>query len=277
MDRLIDLHIHTNFSDGQNSPLEILDIVREKRLAAFAVCDHDNYGAVFEINKKLSDDDPEFLAGVELSAGKSGEDIHILGYGFDIDSKTFAAEIERFRENRNRRGAKMLKELKKLGIDIPMQMVRDIAGDSAIGRPHVAEALVKVGAVGHYNRAFSKYIGLDGPAYVPKENLPPRDAIALIHDAGGLAILAHPGISDVCRFIDEFADYGLDGIEIYHPSHDKAMRKSLKKTALRKELLMTGGSDFHGREGHHGKIGSEPVPYEILSLLKDKMKSKNRG
>lgn len=277
MDRLIDLHIHTNYSDGQNSPAEILEIVRRKKLAAFAVCDHDNFGAYFEIKKKLTPDDPEMISGVELSAGRSGEDIHILGYFIDTASETLASAIKSFCENRNRRGDKMLKELKKLGVDVPMQLVRNIAGESAIGRPHVAEALVRIGAVSHYNQAFSKYIGLEGPAYVHKENISPRRAIELIHQAEGLAILSHPGISDVYRFIDEFADYGLDGIEIYHPGHDRSLRKSLKKTAQRKGLLMTGGSDFHGRVGHHGTIGSEPVPYEFLALMKEKLKSKNRG
>ncbi|MFH2036072.1 MAG: PHP domain-containing protein [Candidatus Zixiibacteriota bacterium] len=274
MNPTIDLHIHTTYSDGLSTPSEILEIVREKKLSAFAICDHDNFGALQEFEKLLKPDDPELISGIELSAGQGGEDIHILGYMYNRQSQYFADTVEQFRNNRNHRGALMLKELEKLGIDIPMEMVREIAGDSAIGRPHIADALVRVGAVKKFSEAFDRLIGYDGPAYVPKKNLTPKEAIELIHKADGLAFLAHPGICDVARYIGEFKEYGLDGIEIYHPAHNRSIKKSLKKLAQKESLMISGGSDFHGREGHHEMIGSQSVPAELLDLIKQKMNLK---
>jgi len=274
MEDTIDLHIHTTYSDGLNTPEEVLDIVRKKKISAFAISDHDNFGGFDLIKDKLQPGDPELIAGVELSAGQSGEDIHILGYMFDSKSEKFGKAVEGFRNNRNHRGDLMLKELKKLGVEIPMEMVRELAGDSAIGRPHIADALVKVGAIKRFNDAFHKYIGYNDPAYVPKQNLSPKEAIELIHDAGGLAFLAHPGLGNVIRYITEFKGYGLDGVEIYHPAHNRSTKNSLKKIAAKESLLISGGSDYHGREGHHEMIGSQTVSAELLDLMKQRMNNK---
>jgi len=270
----IDLHVHTTYSDGLNTPGEILDLARELKLAAIAIADHDNFGAYLEAREMLREGDPELVQAVELSAGQGGEDIHILGYYFNPESDEFSRAIEGFREKRNHRGAEMLKKLKELGIDIPLELVRQIAGDSAIGRPHVADAMVQVKAVSRFEEAFQKYIGLDGPAYVPKANLTPREAIDLIHKADGLAFLAHPGIANAVRYIDEFAEYGLDGIEVYHSYHNKSLRRRLSKIAREKGLLASGGSDYHGRNDNHGMIGSQPVPMEYLTAMKEKLNSR---
>lgn len=271
----IDLHIHSTYSDGIKTPAEILNEVREKNLAAFAITDHDNAGAYFEARELLKEGDPELITGVELSAGKGGEDLHILGYFFDPNSAFLASELERFREIRNQRGALMLQELRKLGIDIPLDMVIDIAGKSAIGRPHVANAMVQVGAVNNMDEAFIKYIGLEKPAYIPKANLTPKDAIELIHSAGGLAFLAHPRIAGASKYIREFVGYGLDGIEIYHPYHFSTHIKAYSKLTEKLSILGSGGSDYHGREGKYGAIGSQPVPYDLLSAMKTKVKIKD--
>lgn len=277
MGNTVDLHIHSTFSDGLSSPEDILKIVRQKKLAAFSICDHDNFGGYMAIRKLIGPGDPELIPGIELSAGAGGEDIHILGYYFDVTSKIFADAVENFREKRNQRGALMLNKLKNLGIEVPMDMVRKFAGDSAIGRPHVADALVKVGAAGNFNEAFDKYIGSNAPAYVPKENLAPKDAMDLIHQAGGLAVLAHPGISNVVRYIDEFVKYGLDGIEVYHSAHNRGTKKMLKTMAAKNSLLISGGSDYHGREELHEMIGTQNVPAIHFENLKIRWKLKPRG
>lgn len=264
----IDLHIHTFYSDGLNSPAEILEIVRSKKLCAFAICDHDNLQGYREIRALLRDGDPELISGVELSAGQGTDDIHLLGYFVDADNPALSGALVEFREKRNRRGEIMLSKLKKMGVDIPLELVKEIAGNSAIGRPHVADALLRIGAVKSYEAAFGKYIGDKSPAYVPKENMSPVEAIGLIHDAGGLAVLAHPGIGNVSRFIDDLAPIGLDGIEVYHPNHNSQHRARYKKIAQEHNLLITGGSDFHGRDGKYGLIGSEPVAHNILESLK---------
>ena len=273
----IDLHIHTYFSDGLDSPAEVLSVVRERRLRAFAICDHDNLQGYFEAKKLLVEGDAELITGVELSAGNGGEDIHLLGYLFEPQSVYLNEALADFRRKRNQRGEIMLSKLKNLGVEIPLAMVKEIAGNSAIGRPHVADALLKVGAVKSYEAAFGKFIGDKGPAYVPKENMTPAQAIKMIHDAGGVVILAHPGIGNVARHIPELTSLGLDGVEVYHPNHTGQHRTMFKSIAKENGLLVTGGSDFHGRDGKYGQIGSEPVEISILESLKERNNSKNRG
>jgi 3',5'-nucleoside bisphosphate phosphatase len=271
MKRWIDLHIHSDFSDGLDSPEEIAKTARKKQFTAFAICDHDNFNGYFEAKKVLGKNDPELISGTELSAGRGGEDIHILGYLFDPESPLFKKTLKEFRDARNRRGEKMVLLLRKMGIDIPIELVYKLAGKSAIGRPNVADALVQTGAVRKFDDAFEKYIGLDGPAYVQKENLKPKDAIDLIHKAEGLAFLAHPGVANAIRHIDEFIGYGLDGVEVYHPYHNNRVRKLLNEIAEKHSLLKSGGSDYHGRGRHTGGIGSMQVPAELLDKMKEKL------
>jgi predicted metal-dependent phosphoesterase TrpH len=273
----IDLHIHTFYSDGLASPEEVIKSVRQKKLAAFAICDHDNLEGYLKAKELLKNDGPELISGVELSSGKDDEDIHILGYDMVPDNDFLNDALDKFRLKRNQRGKKMLIKLKEMGIDIPYELVLEIAGYSAIGRPHIADALVRAKKIGDYETAFRRYIGKDGPAYVPKDNLEPKKAIELIHKAGGLAFLAHPGIGRAGQYIDEFIIQGLDGIEVYHPKHGSRLKKIFLKMAEEKSLLTSGGSDFHAREGRLSMIGSQSVPYENLARIKERQNIKNRG
>ena len=266
-----DFHIHSNFSDGKNSPEEILDFAKKKKLAAFSISDHDNIGGYLHLKDIIGQNDPELVPGVELSAGQRNEDIHILGYYFDSASNELNSTLKQFRDKRNQRGAEMLNKLKKQGINIPLELVKQFAGRSAIGRPNVADAMVKVGAVKSFNAAFDKYIGYGCLAYVSKFNITPRDAIELIHRAKGLAILAHPGIAGAGRHIEEFIGFGLDGIEAFHPMHNSQLQKSYKDFAEKKGILFTGGSDFHGRKGKYGQIGSVSIPEKTLTLMKERL------
>ncbi len=277
MPRRIDLHIHTLFSDGLASPKEVLGMVRQEKLAAFAICDHDNLTGFLETRMLLTDGDPELIAGVELSAGRDNEDLHILGYGFDPESDVMKNALEEFRLKRDERGRKMLAKLKELGIEIPYETVMEFAGQSAIGRPHIADAMLKTGAVRSYESAFLKFIGNKGPAYVAKQNLAPGEAIDLIHKSGGLAFLAHPGVSNAARHIDELLALGLDGIEVYHPQHNRSQSKTFMRIVEAKGLLAVGGSDYHGREGIQGAIGYQDVPATLLEALKTKLALINRG
>jgi len=266
-----DLHIHTNFSDGKNSPEEILKMAQEKKLEAFAISDHDNIGGYLHLKDQLGNDDPELIPGVELSAGHRNEDIHILGYYFDPNSEELTATLKQFRERRNQRGIEMLNKLKEQGINIPLELVKEFAGRSAIGRPNVADALVKSGMVHNFSAAFDKYIGYGCPAYVAKFNITPREAIELIHRAKGLAILAHPGIAGAGQHIDQFIGFGLDGIEAFHPMHNSRLQKNYKAFAEKKGLLYTGGSDFHGRQGKYGQVGSVSLPDNTVALMKERL------
>jgi len=273
----IDLHIHTSYSDGLSSPEKVLEIVRKKRLVAFAICDHDNVEGYFAAKRLLVENDPELIPGVELSAGKDNDDIHILGLFFDPGASILNGALKECRERRNLRAEKMLAKLKELGIAISFEMVQEIAGNSAIGRPHIADALLKVGAVSSYEAAFGKFIGNKCRAYVPKKNITPGEAIELIHKAGGLAFLAHPGIGNAASYLDEFIKLGIDGIETYHPNHIGRQRIKFIALAEEKKILATGGSDYHGREGRFGAIGSQSVPDDLLIAMKEKINSKNRG
>jgi predicted metal-dependent phosphoesterase TrpH len=267
MDARVDLHIHTYYSDGLSSPEEILKIVRDKDLIAFSICDHDNLGGYLSVRSLLDDGDPVLIPGVELSAGSENIDIHILGYYINPESDELKDALENFRDGRNRRGAEMLNKLKELGIDLSYDDVKKLAGKSAIGRPNVADALVKAGAVNSFGDAFARYIGYHGPAYVPKRNLTPKEAIDLIHRADGLAILAHPGLGGASKFMNEFVEFGLDGIEVYHPNHNSRVQRNYSDYAAKKSLLITGGSDYHGRDGRYADIGTVAVPEEIWKQL----------
>jgi len=194
--------------------------------------------------------------------------LHMLAYYFDSDSSMLAESLAKFQEKRNLRGGLMVKRLNELGVEINMDDVIARAGGAAIGRPHVAQALLDRGAIGSFEEAFRKYIGNDGPAYFPKENISPADAINIIHEAGGLAVIAHPVVSGLGFEFDDLIEAGLDGIEAFHPDHKQHEVDRLKQVASAKGLLITGGSDFHGRSGRCGLVGSEPVGIEYFERLK---------
>ena len=275
MPEYIDLHLHTVYSDGTDTPEELLELARQHELAAFAITDHDSVGGYLKAREYLRDGDPELVSGVELSAGQYGEDIHMLGYFIDPNSEPLRESLADLQRKRNQRGDAMFNKLKALGIAIPDGLIREIAGNSAVARPHVADALVRVGAVRNYDEAFRRFIGVGCDAYVAKQNLKPKEAINVIHQAGGLAFLAHPAIGNTIRYVDEFVEYGLDGIEVYHSKHNKHTRKGFISIAQNKSLLVSGGTDYHGRGGRYGMIGSQPVPLEYLLAMKKRLTETN--
>lgn len=265
--------MHTNFSDGVHTPDEILKMVRSSGIAAFAVTDHDTMQGYKSVSEMLGENDPELVSGVELSAEYKDADLHILAYGIDPDYNPLSNELERFQDARSLRGRKMVEKLNQMGVNISYDDVQKKAGAGVIGRPHVAEAIFDSGAVRRYNEAFEKYIGTGGPAYVAKANFAPVEAIELIHNAGGVAVLAHPGVGQAAAHIEMLAGLGLDGIEVFHPEHSSDVREKLKKTASEFGLSITGGSDFHGRSGRDSKIGSQKVSYVYLAEILEKAKA----
>lgn len=273
MDLFVDLHMHTNCSDGVFSPAEILEKVRAAKLAAFAITDHDTLEGYRGVQQLLTSNDPELITGIELSSSYKTSDLHLLAYGFDPDNIPFNNALAKFKEVRIQRGRKMVEKLNQLGVKISYEEVQKKAGPGVIGRPHVAEAIFDSGAISRYNEAFDKYIGVNGPAYVPKANFSPSEALELIHSAGGTAVLAHPMVGDAYQHIEMLAGMGLDGIEVFHPEHSLQDANKLKKIAQEYGLSITGGSDFHGREGRNDKIGSQKVSYAYLSHLQEKMKA----
>ncbi len=264
----VDLHMHTAYSDGALSSEELLAKVREKNLAAFSITDHDTLEGYRHTKKLLTKDDPELIPGVELSAEIEGEDMHLLGYLFDPEDKTLNESLAGFQEIRRRRGRIMVEKLNQMGLSISFEAVELVAKGAVVGRPHVADAMLKEGLISNFEEAFRKYIGNGCPAYVPKSRMTPAQAIDLIHGAGGVAVLAHAFIAGMNRHIDSLAGMGLDGLEVYHYSFKKYQIKQLKTLARRHGLQQTGGSDYHGRQDHEGEIGSLSIPVEILNRLK---------
>lgn len=269
MPDFVDLHIHSNHSDGRQSPRQVIDDALELGLKAVSITDHDVVSGYGEAAQYAKDKGIEVISGIELSASKADDDIHLLGYLFRPDYDRLLETIERFRRIRFKRGKKMVTRLARLGMKLDYGDVLEAAGEAAVGRPHLAEAMVKAGFVSSYNEAFARYLGIGGPVYVPKAKLKPAAAIKLIHEAGGVAVMAHPVLTNRDEMIVEMVSAGLDGIEIFHPTHTNTIRKRYRQVAKRHGLFMTGGSDSHNRKGRYGDIGQEKVPYEYLASMKE--------
>ncbi len=266
----VDLHMHTNCSDGAKTPSELLAIVRSKKLSAFAVTDHDTIEGYLAIKEMLTDDDPILISGVELSVSLEDGDMHLLAYLFDHENEEFINALKDFQVTREKRGMKMVEKLNELGLDISYEDVVKESNGSVVGRPHIARALFNKKMTSYYEEAFHKYISDAGPAFVAKENFTSQDAIDLVHNAGGLVVLAHPGINNKEKYLQELVGLGLDGIEAYHSSHKVADSDRYKHLADRHHLLITGGSDYHGISDRHGSVGSQRVPYECFEKLFEK-------
>jgi hypothetical protein len=275
----IDLHMHTRHSDGTSTVADVIDMVRRRNLRAFAITDHDTLAGYFEASEMLDGQGPRLLCGVELSVdmGEGGHrDIHILAYEVDPRHEGLRSALESFREQRNRRGRLMVEKLNDLGIDISYEQVQRLAGFAAVSRPHVAEAIVEMGHAATTNEAFQRWIGLGGPAYVPKRKFSPQEAIDLIHQAGGAAVLAHPMIDSAIDHLETLVAQGLDGIEVYHSAQKRSDTDRLLHLAEQYRLIVTGGSDFHSTDGRYGLIGSQKVPVRLLEQL-DKRVNQIRG
>ena len=270
MPGFIDLHMHTTMSDGALTPPEVLEKVRAASLAAFALADHDTIEGYWHLTKLLRPEDPELVTGLELSVAVNGFDMHMLAYLFDPDNAELNEMLVSFQEGRNLRGSRMVQKLNEQGLALPFEAVLNAANGSAIGRPHIADALVHKGLVASVEDAFRRHIGDHCPAYIPKSVIIPEEAISMIHRAGGLAVLAHPFINDMHKQIPSLVKQGLDGIEVYHYSHNKQQIQELKRLAVRYKLVKTGGSDFHGRQKHEGEIGAYQIPLEFLENMKDR-------
>jgi len=266
----IDLHMHTDYSDGACTADEVLEMVRASGISAFSITDHDTLDGYRHARAAIKPDDPELITGVELSVLINEDDVHVLAYLFDPDDKPLNEALEMFQRKRHVRGQQIVEKLRELGVDVAFDAVTETADGSVIGRPHVAETLHRLNKVGSYQEAFDKFIGRRGPAYVPKVLLAPQDAIDMVHNAGGVTILAHPIIDDMAKHIPLLSEMGLDGIEVRHSNHSAEQTARLERIAARNRLVVSGGSDFHGREGRHGAIGSQRVPALYLQELKQR-------
>jgi 3',5'-nucleoside bisphosphate phosphatase len=266
-----DLHAHTVFSDGLFTPEELVAEAKKLNLAAVGITDHDAMGGVeraVAAGRKLG---IEVVPGVEMSCNTNGVDVHILGYYVDYGAGAVQEFLGLVREKRRERAEKMVLKLNELGINIRMARVEELAAGAAIGRPHVASALVETGAVVSTDEAFSRYIGYDGPAYYPKMQLSPAEAVEFIHKHGGVAVVAHPATYDSDAALYAMIEAGTDGIEVWHPDHSAKDSDYLLEVSQKNGMVQTGGSDCHGGR-KHGKIylGQVSIPYRYLRALRQR-------
>jgi predicted metal-dependent phosphoesterase TrpH len=244
-------------------------------LAAVAITDHDTVAGIPEALQAGETLGIRVLPGVEISTSAGGREIHVLGYGFSIEDPVLLARLASLRQVRNRRNEEIVAKLNALGVDITLSEVEREAnespkGDGSIGRPHMAAVLVSKGFVKDMREAFSRYLADGAAAYVNPPRISPFDAVNWIHEAGGAAVIAHPGLYRNDNLVLELLDRGADGLEAYHSDHDDAMERHYKTLAKSRGKLVTGGSDFHGtREGvtFHGRVGSRTVDEAIVDQL----------
>jgi predicted metal-dependent phosphoesterase TrpH len=271
---MIDLHLHSTASDGQLEPARVVEHAARVGLSAMALTDHDTIGGVAAAQAAGARLGVRVIGGCEFSVAAPWGEMHVLGYFLPPDSADLNAFLVRCREDRIRRGRAMVDRLRALGIAITFDDVLAMSGGGAVGRPHVARALVRSGAAADINAAFDRYLGRGRPAFVDKV-LPAFSEVArIVHAVGGLVSAAHLKDRATRGVLERFRADGLDAVEVRHPSHGPDQRNRITSFALGLGLLRTGGSDWHGEtliDGSHGAIGSQDVPGEWLEALEARL------
>jgi len=267
----VDLHCHTTASDGTFTPAELVEEARRRGLAAIAVTDHDSVAGIDEAMARGAEIHVEVVPGLELSTDVDNGEVHILGYFIDPEDRGLLNLLEAQRRSRLERVQKMLDRLSDLGVQLSMDEVRRFSGDGTMGRPHVAQALIRAGQVGSWDEAFSRYIGRHAPAYVRRSKLSPHDAVRAILAAGGVPVLAHPGLSGNDEMIPSLVEAGLAGIEAIYPDHSEEQRTRYARLARQYGLIVTAGSDCHGPKSSSGvRVGLATTDYSIVRQLCEK-------
>lgn len=263
-----DLHLHSNFSDGALSPEQIVIEASRLGFAAISITDHDILDGIEPALSAGEQYGVEIIPGVELSAELNGEEIHMLGYYMDWMNQGFQEKLQEFRDTRYTRAMRIVDKLNQLGVDIEYEDVLKRADTNSVGRPHVAAALLERGHVATISEAFYRFLGDDGPAYMPKQKLSPAEAIAIILDAGGVPVLAHPGGLQQ-HIIPELVSSGLMGLEAFHPGHNSQISDHLCDLARQYNIVITGGSDCHGLIKDRMAMGIVKLPYKHVDALRE--------
>lgn len=267
----VDLHTHSTASDGLYSPTELLQQASDVGLNVLALTDHDTSGGIQEAEEAAKRLGIDFIPGIEINTDISGGEVHVLGYFIEYQRPEFQEILQILRDARERRGQRMVELLHEQGVLINWEHVREIA-QGAVGRPHVAKALMNAGYVTTIGEAFDKYIGSGCPAYVPRYKLTPTDAVRLIASANGLPVIAHPitlpGIEELRTWLPGLREAGLVGLETYYGPYTPQEEQELHTLANEYGLIATGGTDFHGPGIHPTPLGGRYVPYEAVEQLK---------
>jgi predicted metal-dependent phosphoesterase TrpH len=275
---LIDLHTHTTFSDGSQTPAKLIELAAASGCRAIAITDHDTVAGLAEGRGAACLLGIEFVEGVEISAEYDRGTMHILGYYVDDRSEDFRSSLDKLKEAREARNLEIVRRLQSLGFDISYEEVAKLAGSEVVGRPHFAHAMLQKGYVKSIQEAFDRFLAKGAPAYVEKQRLSPADAIKLIHDAGGVAVLAHPyqlntsSLEELEQLVCDLVEVGLDGIEAIYSRHGRSEQDNYVQLAARYGLLVTGGSDYHGIYKPDIRLikgmGDLEVHYEVLEEVK---------
>lgn len=270
--RYADLHTHTYHSDGTRAPKEVVDVAIEHRLEILAISDHDNLAAYFEIQPYAVSRGVTLIPAMELSCAYQGIDVHVLAYAFDATDERIGERLQGFRETRHRRGYAMVERLRSLGYGITAERVDQLAAGGAMGRPHVARALVEAGYVASVGEAFDKLLGTGKPAYIEKERFQIAEAVSLIRSAGGVTSIAHPTLyPDHERIVPELLDAGIDAVEVMHPDVTRWDRERYTNLVRFRGKFATGGSDDHGTVKTKETLGTIRVPETMIQPLLDRL------
>ncbi|MCT4595011.1 MAG: PHP domain-containing protein [Anaeromicrobium sp.] len=255
----IDMHVHTTASDGIFTPKEIIEWALKLNLAGIAITDHDTVEGIKEAIETLKDNtDFLLIPGIEFSCLHEGSEVHILGYFIDYENEELNKICRNIKEARKSRALKIIEKLRNKGMDITKDDLVKIGHVESIGRPHIARIMVAKGYVKDMEEAFTKWIGRNRPAYVERYKISIKEAVYYIRKAGGVAVLAHPGLLEEHIDVLDIINLGIDGIEVYHTKHTKEKCEQFEKMAKENDKLVTGGTDFHepvyACEPHLGKI-----------------------
>ncbi|NDI33483.1 PHP domain-containing protein [Chengkuizengella sediminis] len=273
----VDLHTHTLASDGLHLPSENVKMAKEKGLAGVAITDHDTVSGLKQAIAEGEKIGIDVVPGIEISTVANKLDIHILGYYINYEDTIFLERLDQLRDVRSIRNDMMIKKLQDLGIEITMDDVLELAPKKktrqTVGRPHIAEVLVHKGIVKTIKEAFELYLGKDGKAFVNPPRIHPSEAVDWIRQAGGVAVIAHPGLYENDELVEELIQHGVDGLEVYHSDHSSEEEEKYLRLANKYQLVVTAGSDFHGErngEVFHAPIGGRKINIKVLSMLKNK-------
>jgi predicted metal-dependent phosphoesterase TrpH len=264
----IDLHIHSNQSDGSFTPEKIVAIAAAEGLSAISITDHDNNVAFQLAQPSAAHHGIENIPGIELSSEYNGYTFHLLGYYLDSQNSNLLSYLVFLKEERLRRARKILSVLERLGILIGLEEVLDKTSNGSIARPHIADLMIEKGFVDNRWEAFNRYLGDNAVAFVAKKQIGVRETLELIHQANGICVVAHPPFERLERYISTWIDYGLDGIEVIHPRFSYYHTQCLSYLAERFQLIKTGGSDCHGFHDVEPRIGKIRVPVDFLIPLR---------
>lgn len=265
----VDLHAHTTASDGTLPPVDLVDLAVDRGMRVIAITDHDTVDGIAAAKQRAVERQITLVPGVELSTTERGAEIHVLGFGLDTDDESLREALSSLAAARYRRIVTMIEKLREAGYPINGDTILAQADEGSIGRPHVARALIELGVVSSIDEAFDRFLRPGRPGWVPREPFTPEQAVRLLAEHGAVPVLAHPlSTGKVEVVLDRLVPVGLKGMEVWYGEYDDAQRQNLRDIADSRDLLATGGSDYHGPGFRTGReLGTAPVSYEVFERL----------